>query len=202
MRRFIVLYLLSTNAFAGVCNYQVANRGKIPQWFIEELTSWAKGADQSIFVVNANYDVYNLMAPKLGPYKNHKHRVASLINGLLVHAGMESSWDHTEGIDTSKPTSLNTCMAAEAGAYQPSYDSVNNFGGDLPPLFDRSCSKYSGSKCMKFQKCAKYNHDFSHEYTARLLRHRNGWKHFGPWLRGENQKYLSRACVAQIEATL
>jgi hypothetical protein len=185
------------------CKVKVLNRGIAPDWFLNEALAWAKTAPDEIFASNSNYDVYSLMYAKLGPWKSLKHRKAALLNGLIIHAGMESSWNHSVGIDTSKPSSLNTCKAAEAGAYQPSYDSVYGFGGDLISLFKAKCSSFSADQdCKRFQICAKQNRSFSHEYTSRLLRHKNGYKHFGPWVRGENQRYLSVQCTEELLSKL
>jgi hypothetical protein len=193
----------SNTASLSACYFQVSNRGKIPKEFLNDLLVWAKAAPNEIFAPSNHKDVYNLMAPKLGPFNDDlKLRKAAMVMGLAVHAGLESSWDYETGIDTSKPSSLNTCSAAEAGIFQPSFDSVANFGGDLKVLFNGSCNAYLGSPCIKFQKCSKDNHTFAIEYTARLLRHLNGYKHFGPFVRGEVQAYLSRECTAAIYGVL
>ncbi len=192
------------------CHYKVHNRGFVPDEFLAEIIQWARNAPDEIFSSHDVYDVYDIAQLKLGPFTDLKYRRAAMVNMLMVHAGMESSWKWNEGYDSSKPSSMNTCEAAEAGAFQPSYDSVHNFGGDLIDLFNQHCHNLAGSAggpdlttdCEIFQNCSKADHKFAIEYTARLLRHKNGYKHFGPWLNGMNASNLSKACAVAIEGAL
>lgn len=180
---------------------QVANRGKPSREFIEELVRWAKGARDEIFAPRKdprppNKDIYTLVRPTLGPWDGLNHRKAAMLEVLRVLAGLESSWDWNEGVDTTNARSMRNVTGQETGAWQVSYDSLP-FGDDLRALSERVCQPLSP---RHFIDKMKSNRAFAMEYIARLLRHTH--RHNGPVLRGEIVPYLKRSAVAEFEAAL
>jgi hypothetical protein len=156
-------------------------------------------------------DVYASVITELGPFKDITHRKACMLEVMRVLAGFESSWDWTEGVDTSRE-SKDTPTNSEAGAWQVSADSLA-VGQDLKDLVMREVGTLNG---VEFQRAMKANHQLAMEYIARLMRHTrmaNGPLYKGnersvisrPELRGEEQSvypWLSRDAVAEFQAFL
>lgn len=202
-RIFILLGTISTSFAGSACKTKVYNRGVAPDSFLKEEIAWAKTAPDVVFAKNNNYDVYSLMAPKLGPYRDLKHRKAVMLEVLRVLGGYESSWDWTEGVDVTNSSSLRDKCKEEAGIFQTSANSMA-FDMSLKLFFKNSCSDSVGTTdCKKFISCskAKDKHPFAIEYTARLLRYTV--KHHGPLIRKSDvYKWTSQECVKEFEKEL
>src|SRR5215475_3259254 len=80
----------------------VFNRGVPPDSFLTELVNWGKAAPDEIFAPNEVVDIYNKIKDELGPWESPLHRRAAMLEVMRVLAGFESSWDWTEGVDTSR----------------------------------------------------------------------------------------------------
>jgi len=165
----------------------VFNRGVPPDDFLAELTAWGKTAPEDIFAPNDHYDIFNKVKPELGPYETPIKRRAVMLEVMRVLAGFESSWDWTEGIDTSK-TGADTDENAEAGAWQVSYDSRRID----PSLFSMLIGKGIVSG-IEFQRIMKFDHTFAMEYAARLFRARNGWKANGPLYKDDERAAIRKS---------
>ena len=188
---------------------KVLNRGSAPDAFLAEMVAWAKGAPETIFAQNALYDIYSKVKGELGPFERPLHRRAIMLEVMRVLAGMESSWDWTEGVDTSK-LGESTPENAEAGAWQVSYDAR----ASAPEL--RSLLLANGvTGGVKFQQAMKFNHPLAMEFIARLMRYNT--LHNGPLYKGDERNtirlslrgpensiypWLSRDSVKELEAAL
>lgn len=175
---------------------RVGNRGRAPEAFLQELVNWGRSAPDEVFAPNAAFDIYSAVAPQLGPYRDLMHRRAVMLEVLRVHAGLESSWNWDEGVDTSKRVA-NDVRNEEAGAFQCSCDSLQ-FGADLQALFKQA--SVGDASCEAFIRVTKQNHPFAIEYDARLLRHTLA--HHGPVKRREIHPWLRRDAVAEFQALL
>lgn len=194
----------------------VLNRGRPPAAFLREMVEWGRSAPDGIFAPRPNPnpakpdpDIYAHVKTELGPWKDLWHRRAVMLEVMRVLAGFESSWDHTEGVDTSR-LGEDTPENSEAGAWQVSYD-ARRISDELWSLLTAN----NISNGVDFQRAMKFNHELSMEFTARLLRHTT--KHHGPLykgaeramirksLRGAEQSvypWLSRASVAEFQRLL
>lgn len=188
---------------------KVLNRGTAPVAFLIELINWAKSAPDEIFAVNSLHDIYSKVKPELGPYTSLLHRKAVMLEVLRVLAGFESSWDWTEGVDTSRLGEF-TPENSEAGAWQVSWDSRFLF-----PASGLYLSRGVDSG-VKFQQRTKFDHQFAMDWVARLLRCNT--RHHGPLYKGEIERtiirkslrgaeqsiylWLRRDCVAEFEKAL
>jgi len=177
------------------CRTKVANRGKPPNSFLNELVDWAKDAPDEIFVRNEIHDVYSNVAGELGPYQNFTHRKAVMLEVLRVLGGFESTWDWNEGVDTTNPNS-NTSCTEEAGIFQCSGDSMD-IDASLKALLVKETGK---NDCETFKTETKANHPFAMEYCARLLRFTVG--HHGPVRDRKINEWLKRDAVAEFEGFL
>jgi len=174
---------------------RVKNRGVPPDDFIAELIEWGRNAPDEIFATNNEpRDVYDSVLAKLGPWQGKRgsperilHRKAVMLEILRVLAGFESSWDWSEGVDITNPTS-NKPDTMEAGAWQVSANS-RVFGEDL-----RRITPPDG---YEFQRLMKSNKRLAIEYAARLLRRTT--HHNGPVKRHEIDPYLSRESVLEFQ---
>lgn len=191
---------------------EVFNRGIAPDAFLNEMVAWAKTAPDEIFARNSTVgtrDIYNKVFAELGPYKNLTHRKAVMLEVMRVLAGFESSWDWTEGVDTSRLGS-DTPSNSEAGAWQVSYDSRTK-DSDLVILLRNNLI----GNGIEFQRAMKFNHPLAMEYVARLMRYNT--KHNGPLYKGDERlairrslrdpkhsiyPWLSREAVAEFERLL
>lgn len=204
---------MSKPAFTVATSAKVLNRGRAPLAFLREMVTWARGADEAIFAPNAVNDIYSKVKPELGPYTSPIHRKAVMLEVMRVLAGFESSWDWTEGVDTSRLGS-DTAENSEAGAWQVSWDSRNLMRIATPEMV----ALLKGAKVtngVTFQQATKFNHPFAMEWLARLLRANT--KHNGPLYRGDERlairkslrgpehsifPWLRREAVAEFEVGL
>lgn len=169
----------------------VANRGVPPDSFLTQLVAWGRYAPDEMFAYNKEPDdVYNSIKPDLGPWQSMTHRRAAMMETMRVLAGFESSWDWTEGVDITNPTS-NTPETAEAGIFQISYNS-RAFGRDLKDMLAAEDIQHG----EQFQVITKQDHIFALDYGARLFRHTV--KHNGPLKRKEVNPWLSRRAVTEF----
>lgn len=182
---------------------KVSNRGVPPQKFIEELVLWGRTAPDEIFAPNRDpEDVFNRLAPLLGPWESPLHRRAAMLELLRCLAGFESSWNWKEGVDTTNATSMRNIEGRETGIFQVSFDSLRlddekNTGDDL----HQCVMKYCGALDIhKFLDLMKSNHVFALEYCARLLRNSFFWD--GPIKRHEIDQWLKREAVKEFETLL
>lgn len=173
----------------------VHNRGVPPDSFLNELVAWGRSAPDEIFAPNTEADIYSSIAGALGPWQDNGHRRAALLEVMRVLAGFESSWDWTEGVDTTNPTST-TPDTIEAGAFQVSANSMN-FGQELKDLVLSRVGSRDGNK---FQDAMKQDHELAMEYVARLLR--RTVNHHGPVKRHEIDPWLRRDAVAEFQILL
>lgn len=187
----------------------VHNRGQAPQAFLEELTAWIKAAPDALFERNDKADIYGKVLAELGPYPDLRYRKAVMAEVLRVLAGFESSWDWTEGVDTSR-LGPDTPENREAGAWQVSYD-ARRLAPELAALLIRN-GIHNG---IDFQQSMKFNRPLAMEFVALLLRHNT--KHNGPLYKGSERlairkslrherdsiyPWLSRAAVAEFYEAL
>ena len=196
--------LLATSFFATLafgqqsCLTPIYNRGTPKQAFVTEVTNWAKTAPDSVFTTNANADIYTLVKPKLAPkgWRGLAHRKAAMLEALIVLGGYESSWDWSEGIDVTNPSS-SKCPNTEAGIFQTSANSMA-FNVSLKTLTASACGAID---CKTFQRCTKSNHSFAIGYTALLLRYTT--RHHGPLIRkGDVYAHLRLQCMLDLEKLL
>lgn len=188
---------------------KVYNRGIAPDEFLTEMVEWARTAPDDIFTPNPLNDIYAKVKPELGPYESLTHRKAVMLEVIRVLAGFESSWDWTEGVDTSRLGS-DTPENSEAGAWQVSYD-ARKLHPDLTALLALE-GVHDG---ITFQRKMKFNHPLAMEFVARLMRFNT--KHNGPLYKGDERfalrksvqapqhsiyPWLSRESVKEFEALL
>jgi hypothetical protein len=143
---------------------EIFNRGHAKPEFVADLLLFAKTADQSIFAINTNYDIYSKIATELGPWKSDLHRCAVMLEVLSVLALFESQQNHHEGIDVSRHGET-TSENAEAGAWQESWNARH-----LDPSLNEFVHSNGVTNGTAFQQRVKADHMFSTEFTARLLR--------------------------------
>ncbi|WP_211234209.1 hypothetical protein [Aliagarivorans taiwanensis] len=174
---------------------KVHNRGRAPDDFLNLLVDWAQDAPDEIFAVNPHFDIYSVVAPQLGPWRNLTHRKAAMLEVLRVLGGFESSWDWQAGRDTTNPSS-NTACTMEAGIFQCSGDSMY-FDASLKQLLYQA---RGSSDCDTFRDETQRNPRFAIEYCARLLRFTV--KHHGPIKRREINPWLSKEAMAEFERYL
>lgn len=181
----------------------VRGRGVPPASFIHDLVAWGKIAPDDIFAPNDDpEDVYNRLAPLLGPWASALHRRAAMLELLRCLGGFESSWNWKEGVDRTNATSMRNIEGQETGIFQVSFDSLNldnakETGDDLHQCVMRYCGALD---VHRFIDEMKINHTFALEYCARLLRNSFLWD--GPIKRGEINSSLSRDVVAEFQALL
>lgn len=164
---------------------KVFNRGSAPVPFLLEMVDWARTSPDDIFAPNALNDIYSKVKPELGPWTGHTHRKAVMLEVMRVLAGFESSWDWTEGVDTSR-LGPDTPENAEAGAWQVSYDSR----GPSKVLQDL-LKAHKVTDGTKFQQAMKFNHPLAMEYVARLMRF--NVFHNGPLYKGAERLKIRKS---------
>ncbi len=184
---------IDKNAFIA-CRQKVANRGRPPLAFLDELVAWGKTADPMIFAKNPVYDIYSSVVGQLGPWQGDLHRKAAMLEVLRVLGGFESSWDWNAGRDVTNPNS-NTPCTEEAGIFQCSGDSMS-LGALKQVLIDAG----GDGSCQSFIEKTKSNHPFAMEYCARLLRVTT--KHHGPIKSGLIDPWLRRDAVDEFATHL
>lgn len=182
----------------------VTGRGKPPVGFLEELLAWLKSAPEEIFSPNKDpEDVFNRLAPLLGPWKSPLHRRAAMGELLRCLAGFESSWDWGCGVDKTNKRSMKQKVCQETGAFQVSFDSLllDICGPDQVDDLHQCVLKFCGTLQVDvFIARMKTDHVFALEYCARLLRNSFYWD--GPIKRKEIDSSLSKEAVAEIELFL
>lgn len=171
---------------------QVADRGRPPESFLDELIAWAKQAPDEIFAANAVHDIYAQVREELSPWRGIGHRRAVMVECLRVLAGFESSWNWNDGRDVTNPN-RDTSRNEETGIFQVSADSM-----DLDKRLRALVRERLGSDSpTEFIWAMKHDHAFALEYAARLLR--VTVNHNGPVKRKEINPCLSRAAVREAE---
>lgn len=180
----------------GALKLRVSNRGSPPDSFLAELIDWGKAADADIFAPNDNRDIYTLIEPVLGPWRNLLHRRAGLMEAMRVHAGFESSWNWNEGVDVTNKTSMRNKDGEETGIFQVSFDSTYLDNGAMKPFATQNGIGTVGS----FIPQMKTNHRLALEYYARLVRVNISWA--GPLKRHEIIPWLSGVAVTEFETCL
>lgn len=178
----------------------VKGRGSPPPAFMDELVRWGRSAPNEIFAPNKDAeDVFNRLAPLLGPWKSPLHRRAAMCELLRVLAGFESSWRWDCGVDKTNKTSMRLITAQETGIFQVSYDSLglDMAGDDRDNDLHRCVMRYCGDlRIQTFIDRMKTDHVFAFEYAARLLRNSYYWD--GPIKRREIDSSLSREAVTEL----
>lgn len=195
---------------------RVFNRGSAPLVFLSEMVAWARTAPDDIFARNDFPDIYGKVKAELGPFEDLTHRKAVMLEVMRVLAGFESSWDWTEGVDTSR-LGLDTPANEETGAWQVSYD-ARSLSPDLKPLLESRGivnDEHSITDDIKFQQTTKFDHPFAMEFVARLMRRNT--RHNGPLYKGDERlrirksergeersiyPWLSRAAVDEFRQAL
>lgn len=171
--------------YSGSIKSQVFNRGIPPNAFLSELIEWGRTAPDSIFAPNPNDDIYNKTKGELGPWTGLLHRRAVMLEVMRVLAGFESSWDWTEGVDTSR-LGADTPENAEAGAWQVSFNS-RRLAPDLTQMLIQA-DIWNG---VKFQQAMKFDHELAMDYVATLMRHNT--HHNGPLYRGSERNVIRKS---------
>ena len=180
--------------------YPVKGRGIPPVAFLDELITWANSASWDIFAPNKDpEDVFNRLAPLLGPWEGRVHRKAAMCELLRCLAGFESSWKWNCGVDTTNKTSMRLITGQETGAFQVSYDSLglDLAGQDKDDDLHRCVLHHCGSlNIQTFIDKMKESHAFALEYAARLLRNSFYWD--GPIKRHEIDSSLRKEAVEEF----
>ncbi len=171
-------------------NSRVADRGIAPASFIDDLVKWGRNAPDTVFAVNAKFDIYSAVRPELGPWKGLLHRRAVMLEVLRVLGGFESSWNWNESYDRSNPREKDD-LTKSAGIFQVSADSMG-----IDPSLKHFATAYGANKPDAFQYFMKTNHEFAIGYTARLLRFTT--KHHGPVRDGFINPWLRRSAVEEF----
>jgi len=174
---------------------KVANRGRPPDEFLTKLLAWGRAADAEIFAPRPapkgrpDLDVYAFIVSVLGPWESMLHRRAALIETMLVHAGLESSWNQHEGKD---PGNHNPDPKSwETGLFQVSFDSTEiDHNAMLPFAVEHGIGTYGS-----FISLMKTDINLAFEYYARLVRVSVWWA--GPFRRREVQDWLSRPAMKE-----
>lgn len=194
----------------GAIQSGVFTHGVPPDGFVKEFLDWGKTAAEEIFAPNpVKNDIYAKTKAELGPWADLLHRRAAMIHSLLVLAGFESDWDHTEGVDTSR-LGADTPENSEAGAWQVSYDARTTAPGLITLLQSKGIRNG-----IEFQRAMKFDHQLSMEFISRLVRYNT--LHNGPLYKGDERlkirkklrgpehsiyPWLRRAAVDEIKERL
>jgi hypothetical protein len=204
-KMFLLVPLLASLAFAAdPCRVPIYNRGIPPQSFIDEVVKTTKAAPDVVVAVNSNNDIYSLVKPKLAPngWRSLAHRRAAMATVMITLGAYESSYDFTEGVDVSNPSSLVNKCSEEAGAFQTSANSMS-FSSTLSDFFNDNCKDFRANQanaCMAWVACTKSpsKKSFQIEFTERLLRYTT--RHHGPLIRKSDvYNHLSVACMKDLE---
>jgi len=164
---------------------KVLNRGSAPEEFLKEMVIWARTASDYFFAPNDVFDIYSKTKPELGPWRDILHRKAAMLEVMRVLAGFESSWDWTEGVDTSRLGS-DTPENSEAGAWQVSYDARH-----LHPSLSAWLKDQGINNGIIFQRKMKFDHPLAMEFIVRLLRINT--KHNGPLYKGDERLIIRKS---------
>lgn len=176
---------------------RVLNRGIPPVEFLAELVQWGNTAPEEIFAPNPNpEDIYAVIRPELGPWTLPIERRAAMLEAMRVHAGFESGWNWSEGVDKTNATSMANKTGQEAGAWQVSFDSEHLGHDALRPF----AVAHGIDTVNNFIANMKSDHPLAMEYYARLVRVNIRWA--GPLLRREINPWLRRAAMAEFQSLL
>lgn len=118
---------------------------------------------------------------------------------MRVHAGFESSWNWTEGVDRTNRTSQSSKTGEETGVFQVSFDSTYLNGSAMKAF----AIAHNIETPQEFIPAMKRDKNLALEYYARLVRASIKWA--GPLLRhGEDSIYpwLRRAAVTEFMSFL
>jgi hypothetical protein len=176
----------------------VLNRGSAPASFIRELIEWGRKAPDEIFAPNSSLvDIYALTKGTLGPWgSDMPKRRAGMLEVMRVHAGFESSWNWSEGVDRNNQHSLAHIEGQETGAWQVSFDSIYLHGDAMLPF---AMVNDIGTPA-KFIIAMKESHSIAMEYYARLVRASIAWA--GPLVTGKILPELRRDALAEFQTAL
>jgi hypothetical protein len=178
--------------------HPVLNRGIPPASFIVELIAWGKAAPDEIFARNQTpADVYALTNTVLGPWGSDlKLRRAGMLEVMRVHAGIESSWNWRQGVDTTNRTSMRKIDGQETGAWQVSFDSTELHDGAMLPF----AKLHDIDTPEKFISRMKTEHFLAMEYYARLVRVSIAWA--GPLISRKILPELRTDALAEFKLAL
>jgi hypothetical protein len=176
------------------------NGNTAPDEFLNTLIDVIKSLPDSVFEVNANYDIFSVMREKTGRLTDIKSRRAWLAEGLRCLGSLESSYDWLEGRD---PGASNTSLSTqECGIFQCSANFLVH-GKELQKLFTAhtGLAYANTAQVMRaFIKQTKLDHEFAVEFMVRLCRIRVDTH--GPLVRKEINKWLSKESAAEIASFL
>lgn len=185
---------------------RVSNRGVPPDSFLQTLVDWGKSAPAQLFAPNDNFDIYSIIAPvlgppapELGPWTDPASRCAAMLEAMRVHAGLESSWNWNEGVDTTNKTSLANLSGQETGIFQVSFDSIY-LGGPSHPMRTFAATHGVATDIHAFIEKMKSDHVFALDYYAHLVRNNVKWA--GPLISHAVNTWVSRASMNELKALL
>jgi hypothetical protein len=171
----------------------VDDQGVPPDSFLNEIIAWAKTAPLEIFEPNQFSDIYSQIKNVLGPWASVYHRRAVMLEVMRVHAGFESSWKWSEGVDRTNKRSMANKTGRETGIFQVSFDSEHIEHDFLKPF----ATAHGIDTVDNFIAKMKTDHALAIEYYARLLRVNVRWA--GPIIRHEIDPWLRRDAVAEFQ---
>ena len=191
----------------------ISNRGRAPVSFLTELLDWGATAPADIFAPNlVSCDAYAVIKSKLGTktgndvsstpvyvWESLKHRRAAMLELMRVHAGLESSWDWGEGVDTMNKRSMANKTGEETGIFQVSFDSSYLGSPEGKNILRPFVKTHGIDTPEKFIIAMKRDHKLALEYYARLVRVSIQWA--GPFLRhgiDSVYPYLKRDSMREI----
>lgn len=175
----------------------IAHRGVAPDVFLNELLDIFLTLPIILFAPNSEPgDVFNLIRPALGPWTSLEHRRAAMCEVLRVLAGEESSWNWSEGVDTTNKTSMAHIEGQETGIFQVSADSM----ALSPALRSFIVERLGTDHPQAFIDAMKENHALAVEYAVRLLRVSYRWD--GPLRSGTVNSQVSRAACDEFQSLL
>ncbi len=174
---------------------KVLNRGVPPNSFLLETVLWARTMPLELFAPNPEpADIYAQIRPILGPWRSVEHRRAVMLEVMRVHAGFESSWTWSEGVDHTNKSSMRNITGQETGIFQVSFDSTWLGGHRMLPF----AAAHGIQQPELFIPRMKSDHALALEYYARLIRFNVTWA--GPIKRHEIDTWLSKDAVAEFQS--
>lgn len=198
---------------------KVLNRGSAPASFIAQLIAWGRTAPGEIFAPNqVPIDAYAVIKPFLASpagkdasgtpvyhWDDLLHRRAAMMELMRVHAGLESSWNWNEAVDTTNATSMQNANGEETGVFQVSFDATVLDSVEGKDIMGRwlAGDGVDDDSPATFIPRMKRDHAFALEFYARLVRVSIAWA--GPLLRHDDKSvypWLSRPAVAEFRAAL
>lgn len=198
----------------------IDDRGRAPVSFLTELVDWGKkalkGTPEIFAPNNVAVDAYSVIKSSLATRKSNDddgsgtpiyrwdsllHRAGAMLELMRVHAGRESSWKWTGGVDKTNKTSMRNKTGEETGIFQVSFDSTwldSNEGKDIMGKW-LAANNVDDDKPETFIPRMKEDHAFALEFYARLVRVSIAWA--GPLLRHGADSvypYLSRDSMREF----